>query len=301
MIESYETFKGIFPALLTPFDKKGRIDKDALEALIRCNIEKGVAGFYVCGSTAEAFLLTKDEREELYRLCAAYARGKVALIGHVGDLSVETMTGYARLCESLGYDAVSAVTPFYYKYTDEQITAYYRTLADAANLPVLIYHIPARSGVTLGLDAFDALLSDKRFLGVKFTSSDYFTFERLRERYPDKILYNGYDEMCLCGLAMGADGAIGSTYNLMAEKFIDIFRLAGENDFVSARKLQHEANDVIACMLEAGNVIAAVKYAVTSQMGIPMGVCRAPGGGVSEEWAQAFDARFGGSFKTWHA
>lgn len=300
-MNTHKRFEGILPALPTPYDESGAVNGQALAQLIRYNLAKGVAGFYVCGSTAEVFLLEPEEREEIYRLCAAEARGKAALIAHVGDFSLARAVRYAKLCESLGYSAVSAVTPFYYNYSAEQIVAYYQALADAVSLPVLLYHIPACAGVTLERSAFDELLSDERCLGVKFTGNDYFTFERLRERYPEKILYNGYDEMCLCGLAMGADGAIGTTYNLMAEKFIGIHRRCLNNDFVGARTIQHEANDIIECMLAAGDVKAALKYAISTQVGIPMGICRAPGGGVSREWAEMFDARFGGAFVPYRA
>ena len=124
-----EKFKGIFPALLTPFDSDGNVNTDSIEKLMGYCMEHGVRGFYICGSSAEVFLLEKEEREEIYRKCAKFGAGKTTLISHVGDMSVKRAVEYAKLCESLGYDAVSAVTPFYFKYTDRQIIDYYKTLA----------------------------------------------------------------------------------------------------------------------------------------------------------------------------
>ncbi|MCQ2431401.1 MAG: N-acetylneuraminate lyase [Clostridia bacterium] len=296
MNEKYAKFKGIFPALLTPFGADGKPDYEALGALIRYTLGKGVAGYYVGGSTGEVFLLTPEERRGVYAAAAKEAKGKATLIGHVGDLSTDAAVGYAKYCEELGYDAVSSVVPFYFKYSAQQIITYYKTLADAVNIPVLLYHIPALSGVSVGMDVFDALLSDDRFMGVKYTSNDYFLFERLRNRYPDKILYNGYDEMFACGMAMGADGAIGSTYNLMGERFTEIYQTCLDNDFIAARKMQHEANDIIAALIEAGDVKASLKYAISECVGIPMGLCRAPGGDVPEDWKKKFMAEYGDKF-----
>ena len=287
-----EKFKGIFPALLTPFDSDGNVNTHSIEKLMGYCMEHGVRGFYICGSSAEVFLLEKEEREEIYRKCAKFGAGKTTLISHVGDMSVKRAVEYAKLCESLGYDAVSAVTPFYFKYTDRQIIDYYKTLADSVDIPVLLYHIPARSGVTLNESAFDELLSDDRFLGVKFTSNDYFAFERLRSKFPDKIFYNGYDEMLLCGLAMGADGAIGTTYNFMPQRAAAIYEKAKENDFSGALEYQRRLNDVIDFSIKSGSVVAAMKHAVSSKLGTAMGTCRAPGGDIDGEWKKAFDLRF---------
>ena len=115
-------------------------------------------------------------------------------------------------------------------------------------------------------------------------------FERLRTRYPDKILYNGFDETCICGLVMGADGAIGSTYNVQAERIIKIYELCKANDFAAARRLQKDANDVIDFLLQAGDVKASVKYAYKQKYGIDVGVCRAPGGDVPPAWKERYPA-----------
>lgn len=296
-MSNYEKFKGIFTALLTPFTENGNVDVTALEQLVNYNLSKGVSGFYVGGSTGEVFLLNPDERRTVYETCARVAKGKCTLIAHIGDLSTENAVAYAKFCEILGYDAVSSVTPFYYKFSKDELVQYYMDIANAVNVPVLMYHIPALSGVALGSDVFDRLLSDPRFLGVKFTGNDFFTFERLRQKYPDKILYNGYDEMFLCGMAMGADGAIGSTYNLMGEKFVAMYKLCKEGKFDQAREIQHEANEIIADLVEHGNVNAALKFALTDLVGIKMGVCRKPFNDAPESWKIKFDAKYAGKFE----
>ncbi len=292
-----EKFKGIFPALLTPFDANGKVNEKELERLINYNLEKGVDGFYVNGSTAESFLMEDADRELVYRLCAKYAKGKCTLIAQVGDMSVAKAIKYAKLCDELGYDAISSVTPFYFKYSSEQIIEYYLSLVDACNLPMFIYFIPALAGAVLDNNVFDTLLKDERVVGVKYTSNDFFTLERLRSKYPDKIFYNGYDEMCLSGLAMGADGAIGSTYNLMAEKFVEIYRLVKEGKWTEALAVQHRANDVISALVGGVDVKASLKFAISELVGIDMGLCLPPQTDVPETWKKNFTAEFGNEFK----
>ncbi len=292
-----EKFKGIFPALLTPFTSDGKVDEKALEALINYNLAKGIDGFYVNGSTAESFLMEDADRELVYRLCAKYAKGKCTLIAQVGDMSVAKAIKYAKLCEELGYDAISSVTPFYFKYSSEQIIDYYLSLVNACNLPMFIYFIPALAGAVLDNNVFDTLLKDERVMGVKYTSNDFFTLERLRSKYPDKIFYNGYDEMCLSGLAMGADGAIGSTYNLMAEKFVEIYRLVKESKWTEALAVQHRANDVISALVGGVDVKASLKFAISELVGIDMGLCLPPQTDVPEAWKKNFVAEFGNEFK----
>ena len=292
-----EKFKGMFPALLTPFTPDGKVNEKALEALINYNLEKGVNGFYVNGSTAESFLMEDADRELVYRLCAKYAKGKCTLIAQVGDMSVAKAIKYAKLCEELGYDAISSVTPFYFKYSSEQIIDYYLSLVNACNLPMFIYFIPALAGAVLDNNVFDTLLKDERVMGVKYTSNDFFTLERLRSKYPDKIFYNGYDEMCLSGLAMGADGAIGSTYNLMAEKFVEIYRLVKEGKWTEALAVQHRANDVISALVGGVDVKASLKYAISELVGIDMGLCLPPQTDVPEAWKKNFVAEFKDEFK----
>ena len=278
--ERIQKFKGIFTALLTPFGKNGEINGKELEKLVKFDLNMGVRGFYVCGSTAEAFFLTADERMrimELVRACAPDA----TLIAHVGSLNESEASSLALRARELGYDAVSSVAPFYYKFSFEEIRSYYFRLADAAELPMLVYHFPAFSGVEMGFGEMSDFLGDGRFLGLKYTSNDFFTMERCKARFPEKLIYNGFDEMFLSGLAMGADGGIGSTYNFMADKFVKMRSLfeAGKN--AEALELQKQANEVISVLQRIG-VIGAEKE-VLCRLGFDFGCCRPPFGRLTDE------------------
>ena len=124
-------------------------------------------------------------------------------------------------------------------------------------------------------------LSDDRFVGIKYTSNDFFTMEQCKANFPNKIVYNGYDEMFLAGLSMGADGGIGSTYNFMADKFVKIQKLFKENKIEEAQAIQKDANKIITILCKIG-VMQAEKE-VLNQLGFDFGVCRPPFGAPTEE------------------
>ena len=266
-------FKGVFTALLTPFDKENKVNEKALEALIKHNLSMGVKGFYVCGSTGEAFLLSTDERKQVMEIVKDCAKG-ATLIAHIGSVNEAEATDLAKCAEKLGYNAISSVAPFYYKFSFEEIKGYYNRLADSVDLPMLVYHFPAFSGVNMGVGEISQFLENDKFMGIKFTSNDFFTLEQVKSKFPEKIVYNGFDEMFLSGLSMGADGGIGSTYNFMADKFVKIQKLFSENKIAEAQEVQREANRIITLLCKFG-VMQAEKE-VLCQLGLDFGECRKP-------------------------
>lgn len=264
---------GIYPALLTPFHPSG-INQQALRELIEYNIRKGVTGFYVCGSSAEVFLLTEQERMSLYEIVAEQAAGRVRLIAQVGSISTQQAIGYAKRAKELGYDAVSAVSPFYYGFRFAEIKQYYQSIMAASEMPMIMYHVPCTSKVSFSFDEIAEILSLDGVIGLKYTSNDFFTLELLKARFPEKIIFNGFDEMFLCGLSMGADGAIGSTFNFMAETFIRIRQSYEEGKPKEALALQSEANRIIHVLVECG-VMQANKE-ILCQLGFDFGSPRPP-------------------------
>jgi len=269
-----EKFSGIFPALLTPFNAENKINEKVLAELIEINLAKGVRGFYVAGSTAESFLLTEDERAYLYRLTKDIVKNRATLIAHVGDVSTDKAERYAGLAADLGYDAVSAVAPFYYKFTFEEIKAYYTDIAETSGLPMIIYNFPGFSGVNMSVAQISEFFRDDRFIGIKHTSSDYFALSQIKTAFPEKTVYNGYDETMLAGLCMGADGGIGSTYNFMAEKFVKLVELYKNGNIAEASELQKKINVIIAALCKVG--VFQAEKAVLCAMGLDFGHPRRP-------------------------
>lgn len=270
-----DRFKGIFTALLTPFDKNDKVNEKELEKLIRYNVENGVTGFYVGGSTAEAFLTSTEERKQVLEIVKSCAPNHI-LIAHIGSVNEKEATELGKHARKLSYDAVSSVAPFYYKFSFKEIKDYYFRLAAESELPMLVYHFPAFSGVNMGVNEMKEFLSDDKFIGIKYTSNDFFTMEQCKSAFPDKIVYNGFDEMFLSGLAMGADGGIGSTYNFMADKFVHIKKCFDAGNIDEAMEVQKEANRIITVLCKIG-VMQAEKE-VLNQIGFDFGICRHPFG-----------------------
>jgi N-acetylneuraminate lyase len=273
-------FKGIFTALLTPFDKEDRVNEAVLRQLVRHNLALGARGFYVCGSTGEAFMLSTEERARVMEIVREEAPD-ATLIAHVGSLDERVAKTLAKRAADLSYDLVSSVAPFYYKFSFPEIREYYFRVQAAAELPMLVYHFPAFSGVNMGISEMGQFLSDDRFAGIKYTSNDFFTLQQAKAAFPNKLVYNGYDEMIMSGLAMGADGAIGSTYNFMADKFVKIDALMKEGKIEEAREVQNVANKIIVALIKVG-VMQAEKE-VLNQIGMNFGNCRKPFSVPTEE------------------
>lgn len=273
-------FQGIFTALLTPFDKNNKVNEKELAKLVKFCVDKGVQGFYVGGSTAEAFLLSTAERKQIMDVVKDTAPDKT-LIAHIGSINELEATELGKHARNLGFDAVSSVTPFYYKFSFNEIKNYYFRLADNSELPMLVYYIPSFSGVNMGTKEMGQFLSDDRFMGIKYTSNDFFTMEQCKTNFPEKIIYNGFDEMLLSGLVMGADGGIGSTYNFMADKFVKIRELFMAGKIEEAQAVQREANRIITILCKIG-VMQAEKE-VLNQLGFDFGICRHPFGEPTAE------------------
>ena len=274
-----EKMKGILPALLTAFGEGG-VDSAKQRALVERLADSGVHGLYVGGSSGEMVLMTEDERRFLLETVME-AAGNLTVIAHVGSLTTEGSLELARHAESCGAHALSSVTPLYYRYGFREVKHYYERLAAETALPVVIYNIPALTGSTLNTAQLMELLSIPNVGGMKFTASDFFQLERLRTAFPDKIFYNGSDEMLLSGLAAGADGGIGSTYNIQPKTILAVYDAFRRGDLPAAQAAQTRANAVIEVILRHG-VLPSCKE-LLRLTGLDIGRCREPFLPVEEE------------------
>lgn len=273
-MQDLKKFKGLFSALLTPFNKDGSIKLESIKDLVEFNIKNGIDGFYVGGSTGEGLLLTNEEREAVFKCVKEAAGDRVTLIAHVGTISTDSAIEMAKCAENLGYDAISAVAPFYYGFPLEAILGYYQDIANSTSLPMIIYNFPNSSGFSLTKDIANDLFKNEKFIGIKHTSSDMFALQKFKHLDRDIVVYNGFDETLLAGLAMGADGAIGSTYNFMGKKFKKIMNDFLSGDLKAAQKGQNEADEIITEMCKYG--VFQSEKAILTELGVDMGECRKP-------------------------
>lgn len=248
-----KNLNGLFSALLVPFDAKGNLNEDALRRVARHNIDSmKVDGLYVGGSTGENFMLPTSEKKRIFKAVKEEVKDGAALIAQVGSLDINEAKDLAEYATSLGYDAVSSVAPFYYKFDFQEIRDYYFALTNACGNRMIIYSIPVLSGVNISLPQFGELFANDKIAGVKYTNADLFLLERLRKAYPEKVVYAGFDELLLSTSVLGVSGAIGSTYNITAKYARGILDAVHDGDIMKARGIQTVLNDIISDLLDNG-------------------------------------------------
>jgi N-acetylneuraminate lyase len=277
---------GIYSALFSPLGSRGELETEKLRDLIRFELEHGVEGFYCCGSSGEALLLETAERKKLIEIAADEIRDRVPLIVHTGALSTRAAIELSAHAKQCGAAAVSLIPPIYYHYSAAEIEQYYKDVVDAVGLGVIVYNIPQFTGISFSKK--NAFLNDPRVIGIKHTSMNLYDLERIRQAFPDKIIFNGFDEIWLYSLAAGADASIGTVINICPKIFKKI-REEFHNGAVSrAQALQNELNDFVETLVEAG-VFPAAKYCMTLQ-GIDTGSCRKPFAPLGDEGKKKVEA-----------
>ena len=274
--------KGIYSALLVSFDAEGNVNEKGTREIIRHNIDKmKVDGLYVGGSTGENFMLSTDEKKRIFEIAKDEAKEDIKLIAQVGSVNLKEAVELAKFTTELGYDAISAVTPFYYKFDFEEIKHYYNTIINSVDNRLIIYSIPALTGVDMSLEQFGELFENEKIIGVKFTAADFYLLERMRKTFPNKLIFAGFDEMMLPATVLGVDGAIGSTFNVNGIRARQIFELAKAGKIEEARELQHVTNDLITGILNNG-LYNTIKI-ILQEEGVDAGLCRQPMKNPTEE------------------
>ena len=261
-------FKGVFPALITPLTKDEKLNVPALEKLLNFEMNQGANGFYIGGATGEGLLLDIPERKKLTEKSIEFIGADKAKIVHITDINFRNTIELAKHAEAAGADAISSIAPIYFKYDENDIYNYYKAIAESVNIPLIIYYTVA-AGVNISTDLFCRLFEIDNITGVKWTSSNYYELVKLRERCPDANIFNGPDEMLICGLSAGADGGIGSTYNIMYPTIRKIYDCFTAGDIAGAQAAQKKADKIINTILKY-SVIPVCKL-VLEEYGIEVG------------------------------
>lgn len=272
---STRDLKGLYSALLVAFDENGNINEKGLRQIVRHNIDVcKMDGLYVGGSTGENFMLSTEEKKRIFEIAKDEAKDDITLIAQVGSINLKESVELAKFVTDLGYDAISAVTPFYYKFSFDEIKYYYETIIKDVDNRMIIYSIPFLTGVDMSLAQFGELFANPKIVGVKFTAADFYLLERMRKTYPDVLIFAGFDEMLLPATVLGVDGAIGSTYNVNGVRARQIFELAKQEKNSEALEIQHVTNDLITDILDNG-LYGTIKL-LLEEAGVEAGCCREP-------------------------
>lgn len=265
----------LYSALMTSFNEDNTLNEQGTREMIRYNIDHNqVDGLYVGGSTGESFMMSTEERKQAYKIAYDETAGKCDLIAQVGSVDLNEAKQLAKYAVELGYKTISAVPPFYYHFTFDQIKDYYDQILEGLDTQLIIYSIPALSGVSLSLDQFSRLFENKKIIGVKYTNNDFLLLQRLRAAFPDKVIYFGTDEMLISALPLGIDGAIGSTFNLNAKRAKAEMAAFDAGDIKKAFDLQNTSNDYILDLI-ANDLYPSIKL-VFEELGVHAGFSKAP-------------------------
>ena len=235
---------GVIPAMITSFNKDESINKEGIRKTINYLISEKVNGLYITGSTGETFLMSHDEKKQVIEIIVEEVNGRVPVIAHIGSIGTKITTELGQYAEKVGVDALSALPPFYYGFSNDEIFSYYKDISNTTNLPITIYNISHAH--LMDLDMLKRLAAIKNVKGVKYTAPTHFNFNKIKKEVGENFkIYSGMDEMSLSGLISGADGIIGSFYNLMPEMFVDIYAKVKEGNINAAKKIQEKINIII--------------------------------------------------------
>ena len=228
-MKDYSKYQGIFPAFYACYDKEGNLNGQAVRALAKYLLDKGVKGLYVGGSSGECIYQSVRERKETLENVMAEVGGKMTIIAHVACNNTADSRELAAHAESLGVDAIAAIPPIYFHLPPKGIAKYWNDISAAApNTDFVIYNIPQLAGVALTVSLLQEMLKNPRVIGVKNSSMPVQDIQMWRDE--GAVVFNGPDEQLLSGLAAGAIGGIGGTYAAMPELFLELLRCfrAGE-------------------------------------------------------------------------
>lgn len=266
-------FKGIMPALVTPLNRDESINLSALRKLMAHLCEKQADGFYVGGATGEGLALRTENRMVLAEEAVKASQGKPCIV-QVASTDFSDAILLAKQAESVGAAAISATPPLFFSYDADDVYNYYKALADAVHIPLMIYFNPA-AGFNMNAAFAARAFEVDNITAIKWTSSNYYEMMRLKDLTQGEMnIINGPDEMLLMGLSSGADGGIGSTYNLLMDGIRAIYDRFGEGDIEGARAAQYDTNRKITVLIRH-KLIPALK-AVLCELGFDVGYATFP-------------------------
>lgn len=260
-------FRGSGTALITPF-KNGKIDFDSFEKLIEYQIQGGTDALIICGTTGEAATLSEKERSECIEFAVSKVSGRLPVIAGTGCNETSRAVIRSKEAYKAGADAILVVTPYYNKASAKGLVRHYTEVAKSADLPVIIYNVPSRTGVNIPVSVYNALDGIDNITGIKEASGNIVYSLEIIDRCGDRFdLYSGSDDQILPMLSIGAMGVISVISNIMPMETHRLCSSFFEGDAKTALEIQTHMLRIIKAMFSEVNPIP-VKTALSM-----MGMC----------------------------
>ena len=268
-------FTGACPALVTPFDASGNINYDAFGKLIDDQIAGGVDAVCVCGTTGESATMSIREHIAAVEYCVKKVDHRVKVIAGTGSNDTSAAVYLTQHAQESGADAALLVTPYYNKASQTGLIKHYEYIADRTELPLILYNVPGRTGVSFTAESYKVLAQNPKINGVKEASGNFSLLAHTRYLCPDDFyIWSGNDDQVVPMMSLGAKGVISVASNIIPEVMVKMSHLCLQNNFEAASKIQIEYMDLIDALFCEVNPIP-VKAAM-NLMGMEAGTLRLP-------------------------
>jgi 4-hydroxy-tetrahydrodipicolinate synthase len=268
-------YKGCATAVVTPMNSDLSVNYEAFAALIDEQIAGGISALVVCGTTGEASTLSTDEHIEVIRFACEKCKGKIPVIAGTGSNDTAYMLELSRAAENAGADALLLMTPYYNKTSQRGIVANFHAVADAVNIPIMLYNIPPRTCVNIELPTFVELAKHPRIVAVKEAGGDINYMAQIIAACPDLDVYSGDDALTVPAMSLGAKGVVSVAGNVIPKVMSEMCKLCLDNDFAAAGEINIRYLKLFADLLKLDVNPVPVKTAL-NLMGKGMGGCRMP-------------------------
>ncbi len=267
-------FKGICTAMITPF-KRGEIDFESFARLIDRQLDAQVSALLVCGTTGEPCTMSDDEKLTLLHFAAERVNGRVPVIAGVGGNNTSTTAAFARAVNAVGANAILSVTPYYNKCTQDGLISHYEQIAEACDLPIIIYNVPSRTGFNILPETAKKLSEIENICAIKEASGSITQCAEVAMHCGGKLdLYSGNDDMLLPVLSIGGIGGISVLSNIFPHEMNDICRLFFDGRIDEAAKIQLRLLPIMKLMFLEVNPIPV--KAASSLLGLCQNELRLP-------------------------
>lgn len=268
-------FTGAGVAIITPMNADGSINYEGFAENIEYQIANGTDAIIVCGTTGEASTMTDEEHIECIRFAVEKTAGRIPVIAGTGSNDTKYAVELSKIAQEKGADGLLLVTPYYNKASQKGLIAHFTAIADAVDIPIILYNIPGRTGVSIDINTYKILGQHKNIVAVKEASGNISYTSKLIAQCGDLLdVYSGNDDIIVPMMSIGAKGVISVVSNIMPKETHEITRLCLENDLAEASKLQMKYLELINNLFIEVNPIP-VKEAM-NQMNMASGPCRLP-------------------------
>lgn len=280
--------KGIIPPIITPMNEDESINEQELKNQVNRQIEAGVHGLFPFGTNGEGYILSEKEKEQVLSIVIEETRGRVPVYAGTGCISTKDTIRQSLMAKSLGADILSIITPAFAAASQNELYEHYRTVAEAVDMPIVLYNIPARTGNAIAPATVARLAKIDNIVGAKDSSGNFDNMLQYIELTRDVegfSVLSGNDSLILWNLLAGGAGGIAGCANVYPANMASIYDKFIAGDLEGAKKAQDSIRSFRNCF-KYGNPNTIVKTAV-ALLGYPVGKCRAPFNQVPEEGVEA--------------